>query len=126
MLAALPGLLCGQETLHQIEARAAELKSKGDAAGSLAAWEKAATLAPQSAHIQDEIGFLLATQNRLDEALQHFQYALAIDAGFAPAQYHLGVAYWLRGDAAESIPHLQSAVGLAPENFEYRFYFGHA
>ena len=67
-LAALPG----QETLPQLEARARELKARGDASGSLEAWQKAATLDPKSAPIQDEIGFLLAVLNRRQEAIQHF------------------------------------------------------
>jgi len=51
LIAGLSGLLCGQDALHQWEARAAELKSKGDAPGSLAAWKEAARLAPGSALI---------------------------------------------------------------------------
>ena len=42
---------------------------RGDAAAALAAWQKAAALYPNSARIQDEIGFLLAVLNRRDEAL---------------------------------------------------------
>src|SRR5713226_9696486 len=93
-LVAVPVWLCGQETLRQIEARAAALKARGDAAGALAAWEKAASLDPKSARTQDEIGFLLAAQGRLAEALEHFERALALDERYAPAHYHLGVAYW--------------------------------
>ncbi|HEY2016967.1 MAG TPA: hypothetical protein VGH38_25860, partial [Bryobacteraceae bacterium] len=50
----------GQGSLQQLESRAAALKARGDGAGALALWEKAAALDPQSARIQDEIGFLLA------------------------------------------------------------------
>ena len=74
-LAALPG----QETLAQLEAHARELKTRGDAAGSLDAWQKAAALDPKSAAIQDEIGFLLAVLNRRQEAIQHFERAVSLD-----------------------------------------------
>ena len=74
-LAALPG----QETLAQLESRARELKARGDAAGSLEAWQKAAALDPKSAAIQDEIGFLLAVLNRRQEAIQHFERAVSLD-----------------------------------------------
>jgi len=75
-----------------LEARAAALKARGDAAGALAAWEKAAEIAPRSARVQDEIGFLLAVLNRRQEAVSHFEQALKFDSRFAAAHYHLGVA----------------------------------
>ena len=107
-MCSLVPLLPGQDTLAQLEARARELKSRGDAAGSLAAWEKAAALDPKSAAIQDEIGFLLAVLNRRQEAIQHFERAIALDPRSALAHYHLGVAYWIEQDPDRSIPQLQS------------------
>src|SRR5215472_1038894 len=98
------------QDLRQIEDRAAELKSHGDAAGALAEWQKAAALDPKSARVQDEVGFLLAVLQRPQDAIQHLQQAVALDPRLAIAQYHLGVAYWLQQDPANSIPHLQSAV----------------
>src|SRR5215831_15462142 len=80
-----------QESLAQLESRAEQLKARGDAAGSLAAWEKAAALDPKSARIQDEIGFLLAVLNRRPEARQHFQRAIELDPRSALPRYHLGV-----------------------------------
>src|SRR5215510_10277605 len=116
----------GQETLKQIESRAIELKSRGDAAGSLAAWRQAAALDPKSARIQDEIGFLLVVLNRREEAMRSFERAIDLDPQFAPAHYHLGVAYWLQQDPNHSIPLLQTVVALDRENFDYRFILGHA
>src|SRR5579859_6384992 len=87
-----------QQTSAQWQARARELKARGDAAGSLAAWQKAAELDPKSAAIEDEIGFLLAVLNRHAEAAQHLEHAVALDARFAPARYHLGVLYWIQQD----------------------------
>src|SRR5262245_13891188 len=116
----------GQETLQQLESRAAELKARGDAAGSLSALRKAAALAPRSARIEDEIGFLLAVQNQRDEAIRHFAHAIELDPRFAPAHYHLGVAYWLEQDPARSIPHLETAAKLDPKSFDYRSHLGTA
>src|SRR5260370_22513369 len=103
-LAALPA----QETLAQLESRARELKARGDAAGSLEAWQKAAALDPKSASIQDEIGFLLAVLNRRQEAIHHFERAISLDPRSALARYHLGVAYWLDRDPSRSIPQLDA------------------
>src|SRR5215472_923029 len=113
-------------TLHEIEARAIELKAKGDAAGALEAYREAAALDPKSPRFEDEIGFLLAVLNRRAEAIAHFQRAIDLDARFAPAQYHLGAAWFLDGNMAQSIPHLQTAAALDPGNPTYRSKFGEA
>src|SRR3981081_3064852 len=96
--------ISGAETLQQMEQRARQLKAQGDAAGALAAFEKAAALDPKSAKLQDEIGFLLAVLQRPVEAADHFVRAAALDPAFAPAHYHLGVSFWLRQDPAQAIP----------------------
>src|SRR5262249_49050491 len=77
---ALPAF--GQETLQQLQSRAIELKSRGDAAGALAAWQQAAALDPKSARIQDEIGFLLVVLNRREEAMRSFERAIELDPHF--------------------------------------------
>jgi tetratricopeptide (TPR) repeat protein len=110
--------LCAQETLRQIEARAAALKNGGDAAGALAAFEKAAALDPGSPRLQDEIGFLLAVLNRREEASQRFERSLELNPKFAPAHYHLGVACWIEQRPEQAIAHLESAVALDPGNAE--------
>ena len=97
---AIPLALCAAETPREMEARAAAAKARGDAAGALAAYEEAAALDPKSARLQDEIGFLLAVLNRRPEAIAHFERAIALDAHYAPAQFHLGAAWFLAGDAA--------------------------
>src|SRR5437588_3608665 len=67
------------ETAQQWTLRGRELKAKGDAAGALAAYEQAAALAPKSAELQDEIGFLLAVLQRSGESLTRFQKAIELD-----------------------------------------------
>ena len=115
-----------QEKVREIESRALSLERSGDARGALSLWEKAATLNPKSASIQDHVGFLLAVLNRREEAVAHFLHALELDQHFAPAHYHLGVAYLLQRDPSRGIPQLQAAVDSVPNNFEYRFYLGRA
>ena len=112
----LSGILSGQETLSQLEARAAALKARGDAAGALAAWEKAAEIAPRSARVQDEIGFLLAVLNRRQEAVSHFEHALKFDPRFASAHYHLGDAYNSVDDLPAALSAYETAAQLEPTN----------
>src|SRR5262245_17414999 len=115
-----------QETASQLEANAVALEKKGDAQGALALWQKAAALEPNAPLAEDRIGFLLAVLNRHDEAVPHFLRAIQLDSRFAPAHFHLGVAYLLHQDANQGIPHLQTATEIAPDNFDYRFYLGRA
>ena len=63
------GLVCSaQDTAADWEMRGAALKAQGDATGALDAYQRAAALDPDSAPIQDEVGFLLAVLNRRQEA----------------------------------------------------------
>src|SRR5260370_21206269 len=89
-------------------------KVRGDAAAALRAFEKASSLDPKSAEVEDEIGFLLAATNRQSEAIPHLIKAAQLDPSFAPAHYHLGVAYWLAKDPDRSIPELALAVQPPP------------
>src|SRR5689334_17399320 len=86
----------------------AALKVKGDAAGALAAYERAARLNPKSAETEDEIGFLYAVMKRTAEAKAHLERAVNLDPKLAPAHYHLGVLYWLEQDPNRAIPELQT------------------
>jgi len=74
------------DSVQELEDRGAALKAKGDAAGAMAVYQEAARLDPQSAHLQDEVGFLLAVLNRREEAVQSFPRALELDPELAPAQ----------------------------------------
>src|SRR5262249_13566816 len=97
-------------------------KAKGDTVSALAAFERAQALDPNSAEIEDEIGFLLAAVNRGAEAAAHFERAIAVDPNWAPAHYHLGVALWLAENPDRSVPELEMAVRLRPRDAEYRYH----
>src|SRR5450759_1450419 len=124
LVACLPLIVLAAASLKEVESRALALKSKGDAAGALAAYEEAAALDPKSARYRDEIGFLLAVLNRPGEEIEHFKRSLSLDPRFAPAHYHLGVALWLAEDRLGSIPELRAAAGLDPNNAAYRARLG--
>src|SRR5262249_15122289 len=102
----------------------AALKAKGDAAGALAAYERAARLNPKSAEVEDEIGFLYAVMKRTAQAKAHLERAVNLDPKFAPAHYHLGVLYWLEQDPNRAIPELQTAVALSPKVVDYQLRLG--
>ncbi|PYT25470.1 MAG: hypothetical protein DMG58_24185, partial [Acidobacteria bacterium] len=102
------------------------LKAKGDAAGALARLEQVEQGAKPSAALEDEMGFLLAVLNQRAGAMDRFRKALAIDAKFAAAHYHLGVALWLEGNREEALPALEQAARLGPKVFDYRYRYGAA
>src|SRR5258708_34946035 len=83
------------QTLPERIREGAAKKAQGDAAGALAAYQEAARLAPASAELQHEIGFLLGVLKRPEEAQQHFREAIRIDPNFAPARHLLGISLWL-------------------------------
>ena len=87
-----------QDQLQQMMAQGRDLIAKGDAAGALDAFRKASDLAPRSAELHDEVGFLLAVLKRSTEARSQFQKAIALNGDYALAHYHLGVAYCLEND----------------------------
>src|SRR3974390_1919222 len=119
LLVLLGPVLCA-DSVEQLKKQASALKAKGDASGALASYEKAAAAAPQSAEIQDEIGFLLAVLKRNGEAKQHFERAIQLQPDYAPASFHLGVLYWLEQDPNIAIPLLESAVPDPPHVFRYQ------
>src|ERR1039457_3852958 len=78
----------------------------------------------QSAESEDKIGFLFAVLGETTGAHQHFRKAIALDGGYAPAHYHLGAADWVADVKQEGTRELETAVRLAPANFEYRYRLG--
>src|ERR1019366_6964395 len=98
----------------QLKQQAEALKARGDAAGGLALIGRAAAANPKSAEVEDETGFLLAVLQRSPEAKPHFERAIELDPGFAPAHFHLGVLYWLEKDPNHAIPLLPTACRPAP------------
>src|ERR1700740_1653607 len=106
LTAAIAGGQSQDKVQHAIDQGRA-LIAKGDAAGALEAFRKASNLAPKSAELHDEVGFLLAVLKRNAEARDQFQKAIALKGDYALAHYHLGVAYCLENDYARCIPELQ-------------------
>src|SRR5438132_1090078 len=72
-------LQAGAENAADWVRQARDFKAKGDAASALRAFERANSLDPASAEIEDEIGFLLAATNRQSEAIPRFQKAVQLD-----------------------------------------------
>jgi tetratricopeptide (TPR) repeat protein len=71
---------------------------------------------PDSAVLQDALGYVRYLQVKPDQALQEFSRAVELEPDLASARNNLGVALLARGNASQALPHLQAAVDLDPGN----------
>jgi hypothetical protein len=66
------------------------------------------------------IGHLLASLGRFDEAAKQWEAALMARRDYAPTHYNLGLAYLELGDRQKGLAHLERARALKPASAEYR------
>ena len=104
----LPVLQRGEAYYLFLHAR--QLEGEGDVAGAIAAFRKAAALAPDAAEIRAELAALFARQSRADEALAEAQAALAIDPANREAHRILGFVFAARVDNEPGGDQVPSAV----------------
>jgi tetratricopeptide (TPR) repeat protein len=67
---------------------------------------------PRSAPAITTVGNLLQEDGAVDDAVEHYEYALMIDDGYAPAYHNLGVALHRSGRRAEAVRMLRKATRL--------------
>jgi tetratricopeptide (TPR) repeat protein len=79
-------------------------------------WRHALSIDPRSYFAHNNLGNALATQGRLDEAMDEFQQALRIHPNDADAVYNLGNASAQKGDFEVVDQQLQQALRLNPGN----------
>jgi tetratricopeptide (TPR) repeat protein len=71
---------------------------------------------PDSAVLQDTLGYVRYIQVKPDQAWEEFRRAVELKPDLASARNNLGVALLGRGRSTEALPHLQEAVNLDPGN----------
>ncbi|MGA2242992.1 MAG: tetratricopeptide repeat protein [Verrucomicrobiota bacterium] len=64
------------------------------------------------------MGVTLTAQDRLDEAIEHFQKALKVRPDYAECHNNLGVALRRKGQVDEAIMHFQKALEIHPDHAE--------
>jgi len=107
--------------------RVAELEfSFGRTGRALDALDKSLALAPRNAQALALNGFLLASQNRVREAISWFNQALAVDTALGNAWLGRGLCRIRRGDSAGGREDLLVAAALEPQRAELRSYLGKA
>jgi len=64
------------------------------------------------------LGIALASEGKIDEAIQHFEQALDLKPDFAKAHYNLGIALAGTGKLPEAIQHYEQALRLKADYAE--------
>ena len=67
---------------------------------------------PRSAAAITTLGNMLLESGEVDEAVAHYEFALLIDDGYAPAYHNLGVAMHRLGRRGEAVRNLRKATRL--------------
>lgn len=90
-------------------------KSAGQGEASLAAFERAAALAPKDAYSQYFVGLMAAQLQQYDQAIEAFTRALAVDPFLVSAEFGLARAFQRAGKADEAKSHLDRFQRLTTE-----------
>jgi tetratricopeptide (TPR) repeat protein len=95
--------------------------------GQIGVWKNSLTLFDQAIAVTeknyvayDNRGLYLYKAGRIDEAMQDYRAALAINPGYLNANNNLGHAFYELGRPAEAIPLLRVALKAEPSNLEVR------
>ncbi len=81
---------------------------------------------PDSAALQDALGYVQSLQAQPDQAMQEFRRAVELSPDLASAQNNLGVVLLERGQASDALAHLKAAVDLDPGSPAYLVNLGNA
>jgi Flp pilus assembly protein TadD len=109
------------------QGRAAELEfSSGQIGRARAAIEHSLQLAPRNPQAHALKGFLLAAEDRIPEAIDSFEEAIAIDGGLGDAWLGRGLCRIRQGRSEEGREDLQVAAALEPQRAVLRSYLGKA
>jgi tetratricopeptide (TPR) repeat protein len=107
--------------------RVAELEfSFGHTGRALDALDKSLKLAPRNAQALALMGFLLAAQNHVGDAIGWFDRALAVDSALGNAWLGRGLCRIRRGDTRGGREDLLLAAALEPQRAGLRSYLGKA
>jgi tetratricopeptide (TPR) repeat protein len=67
---------------------------------------------PRCAAAITTVGNLLLEDGDVDEAVSHYEYAILVDDGYAPAYHNLGVAFHRSGRRGDAVRMLRKATRL--------------
>ncbi len=108
-------------------ARVAEMEfSFGRIAAAKRALETSLELSPRNAQALALMGFLVAAENRIDEAIKYFNRAIAVDGALGNAWLGRGLCRIRKGDVEAGRQDIQVAATVEPNRAAFRSYLGKA
>ncbi len=96
--------------------RGTALVFSGDADAAVNAFTRATTLDPRHYRALTNLGNVRLEQERVDEAILHYEAALKLNDNFANAHHNLGVAYRRRGDVSRSVASIRRAQRVSKQH----------
>jgi Flp pilus assembly protein TadD len=87
-------------------------------------WSDVVAKSPADARARYSLGFSLAAEDRIEEAIAQYREALRLDPGYASAHNDLGIALEGEGRSHEAAAHYAEAVRLAPDDGTFRTNLG--
>lgn len=97
-----------------------------DYASEIAIWQDTVDKSPGNPRAQYDLGHALEAADRPQEAIAHYEKALAEKPDYLDALNNLGHVLSVSGRAQEAIPHLQRAIEINPGLAEAHFNLGYA
>ncbi len=88
--------------------------ARNDPAAAIAKWNEALALSPDDAKANSNLGVLLASVGRNEEALAHYRKAMDAEPDYPDSYTNLGIALARAGKLDEALPYLQKAAQLTP------------
>lgn len=112
------GIQPTQECVNGMLGEGRALVSRGDFAGALTLYQKAAQVGTSNARVFSAIGFLQVRQNDFSGAVVAYQKAIALDPSNSRFHYALGFSLAHLGDNEGAAKAYRRVIELAPSNVE--------
>jgi spermidine synthase len=109
-------LASGNEDSHAYYRLALALKIMGDTGTAIDALQKSIALDPDDYSTRMELGYILGTEGRLDDAAAQYSEALRINPGSAEAYHNLGVTFFQSGKPSGAIYNYYQALKFDPDS----------
>lgn len=89
-------------------------------------WEDTVAKNPAAWNAHNNLGCIRAEQNKIGEAIKHFETSLKFNPRNAQAHINLGKALAMRNKFIEAESHFQTALEIRPNNAEAHAFYGSA
>ncbi|MDR3579531.1 MAG: tetratricopeptide repeat protein [Oryzomonas sp.] len=109
------------ESCYQLGAK---LKEQGNLIGAERCFREIVDYAPDLPDPHHSLGVVLQLQEKLPEAIEQYQAAIALDPCFVKAHYNLATALWRCGSYREAISCVKRTLALDPFHAEAHWLLG--